>query len=67
MTNIRKQQAVTFKASIPPTETAIKIHGDGGARMMLDIAESDLAGFLPALVMRGRRLLVTLANDGDDA
>ena len=41
-------------------ETAIKIHGEGGARMQLDIAESDLAGFLPALVMRGHVLLVTL-------
>jgi hypothetical protein len=41
-------------------DTAIKIHGEGGARMMLDIAESDLGAFLPALVMRGRRLRVTL-------
>jgi hypothetical protein len=51
---------VTFVASIPPTETAIKIHGDGGARMILDVAESDLGGFLPALVMRGHVLKVTL-------
>jgi len=56
----KDRPAITFNASIPPLETAIKIHGEGGARMMLDIAESDLAGFLPALVMRGRRLLVTL-------
>jgi hypothetical protein len=53
---------VTFFASIPPMETAIKIHGDGGARMQLDIAESDLAGFLPALIMRGKRLSVTLVE-----
>ncbi len=52
--------AVSFPATIPPMETAIKIHGEGGARMMLDIAESDLGAFLPALVMRGRRLKVTL-------
>jgi hypothetical protein len=51
---------VSFPATIPPMETAIKIHGEGGARMMLDIAESDLGAFLPALVMRGRRLRVTL-------
>ena len=55
-----KLKPVTFRASIPPTETAIKIHGDGGARMILDIAESDLGGFLPALVMRGHVLQVTL-------
>jgi hypothetical protein len=40
-------------------ETAIKIHGEGGARIQLDVAEADLSGFLPALVMRGKRLLVT--------
>ena len=51
---------VSFRASIPPMETAIKIHGEGGARMQLDIAETDLAGFLPALVFRGRVLRVTL-------
>jgi len=55
-----KPQSVSFNASIPPMETAIKIHGEGGARMQLDIAESDLGGFLPALVMRGKRLRVTL-------
>ena len=56
------RQAVTFRASIPPMETAIKIHGEGGARLQLDIAESDLGGFLPALVMRGKVLLVTLEH-----
>jgi hypothetical protein len=55
-----KRAAVTFRASIPPMETAIKIHGEGGARLQLDIAESDLGGFLPALVMRGHVLSVTL-------
>ena len=56
---------VTFRASIPPMETAIKIHGEGGARLQLDIAESDLGGFLPALVMRGKVLLVTLADSAE--
>jgi len=31
--------------------------------MLLDIAESDLGEFLPAVVMRGRRLRVTLMED----
>jgi hypothetical protein len=57
-----KPAPVKFPATIPPSETAIKIHGEGGARMILDIAESDLGAFLPALVMRGRRLVVTLAE-----
>jgi len=54
---------VTFAATIPGIETAIKVHGDGGARMILDVAEDDLAGFLPALVFRGKRLSVTLEED----
>jgi hypothetical protein len=58
-------EGVTFRATIPPTETAIKIHGDGGARMILDIAESDLGAFLPALVMRGHGLDVTLRKRSD--
>lgn len=54
------EASVTFRATIPPIETAIKIHGEGGARMMLDIAETDLGSFLPACAMRGKKLLVTL-------
>jgi hypothetical protein len=55
---------VTFQASIPPTEQAIKIHGDGGARIVLDIAEANLAAFLPALPYRGQQILVTFRQDG---
>ena len=51
---------VTFTDTIPPRSTAIKIHGEGGARLILDIAESDLAGFLPAVPLRGHVLAVTL-------
>ena len=51
---------VTFRASIPPMDTAIKIHGEGGARVQIDIAEEDLKDFLPALPLRQKVLLVTL-------
>jgi len=50
---------VTFPATIPPMETAIKIHGEGGARIMLDVAEINLGAFLPAVAFRGKRILVT--------
>lgn len=56
-------RSVTFPASIPPTETAIKIHGEGGARLQLDIAESDMGAFLPVLPLRGKMLVVTLSED----
>ena len=59
-------KSVSFTASIPPIETAIKIHGDGGARLILDIAESDLGAFLPAFAMRGKRLKVILEYTGED-
>ena len=52
-----------FLFTFPPIQSAIKIHGEGGARLILDIAETDLAGFLPALVFRGRKLRVTLECD----
>lgn len=54
--------SVSFPASIPAIETAVKVHGEGGARLQLDIAESDLGAFLPALVMRGKRLTVRLTE-----
>ena len=55
-----KSKAVKFEATIPPIETAIKLHGDGGARMMLDISDGDLGEFLQTLKLRGKRLRVTL-------
>ena len=56
---------VQFRATIPPIETAIKFAGDGGARLQLDIADSDIPAFLPVLRLRGKRLVVSLA-EGDD-
>jgi hypothetical protein len=59
----QNDDGVTFRAVIPPMETAIKIHGDGGARMQLDIAEEDIKYFIVALPMRGKTLMVTLRED----
>lgn len=53
-------RVVEFRATIPLTETAIKVHGDGGARLMLDVAETDLGSFLPVLTLRGKVLIVRL-------
>ena len=60
MAKADKPEAVHFFATIPPMETAIKIHGEGGARLQLDIAEADMGAFLQSLVMRMKRLRVTL-------
>ena len=53
-------QSATFRASIPPTESAIKFHGQEGARLQLDVAESDLADFLLMLPFRNKVLRVTV-------
>lgn len=58
-----RRAPVTFRASIPTTETAIKIHGQEGARMTLDIAECDLCDFLMLLPMRNKVLKVTVEED----
>lgn len=60
MTKPTNSKSVTFRASIPTTETAIKIHGQEGARMTLDIAECDLCDFLMLLPMRNKVLSVTV-------
>ena len=62
MSKPEKAKSVTFLATIPPSETAIKIHGEGGARIMLDISESDIGAFLPAVAFRQRRLQVTFTE-----
>ncbi len=51
---------VSFIASIPPIETAIKIHGQEGARFILDIADTELGNFFPVTLLRGKVLRVTI-------
>ena len=56
---------VTFRATIPVKAAAIDIHGETGARLTLEVADSDLADFLPIVLLRGKRLTVTIAEDAD--
>ena len=60
--NSAPPRTVTFTGTIPPIETAIKVHGEGGARLMIDVAESDMGAFLPTLALRGKQLFVTLVE-----
>jgi hypothetical protein len=55
-----ESKTVQFRASIPPIESAIKIHGQEGARLILDVADIDLADFFPVTMLRGAVLTVTL-------
>lgn len=58
-------ERVQFLAIIPSTASAIKIHGDEGWRITLDIDGSQEADVLPLLVMRGRVLRVTIEVEED--
>lgn len=46
--------------------SGIRIGGDGGARLQLDIPESDLLDALPLLAWRDKVLLVTVAPEGNN-
>ncbi len=56
-------KVVRFRATIPIKAAAIDIHGETGARLTLEIADSDLADFLPIVLLRGKRLRVTVEED----
>lgn len=57
---------VQFIASIPPIETAIKIHGEEGARLILDVADKELGNFFPITLMRGKVLKITIEKYRSD-
>lgn len=56
---------IKFTASIPTAATAIRFHGEGGARLILDIPANQEADFLPILAMRETALEVTLQPKPD--
>ncbi len=52
---------ITFIASAPSTATFMRVHGDGGLRIMLDIAESEADGIIDDLSrLRGQTLSVAI-------
>jgi len=53
-------ESADFDAVIPSTATAIRIHGDEGMRLTLDVDETNLPDALRLLSWRGRLLRVTV-------
>jgi len=54
---------IEFTASLPPIQSAISISGMGdGARIKLDIPQSELASILKLQVMTGCLLKVTVES-----
>jgi hypothetical protein len=55
----------TFKASLPPIQSALKI-GDGAMRVQFDIPASELHEAMKLALMHGQVLLVTVAVVPDE-
>jgi hypothetical protein len=58
-------EAIEFLASFPPVMAAIKIDGQGGARIQLDVPEIEMGNFIKAMMWRGKRIKVTFELDED--
>ena len=56
---------LTFLASIAPLQSAITIASDGGARVKIDIPEDEMPAIVRLMLMRGKRLRITLEVDDD--
>lgn len=53
-------EPLVFLATIPPIQTAIKVAGDGGARVQIDIPESEAEAIKAILDLRGGELIITV-------
>ncbi len=58
-------EPLTFLASLPPTDGALKAHGDGGFRLLLDIPDSEAPAFVRLLLYRQMVLRVTVQAEGE--
>lgn len=54
------QDTIQFQAIVPSIQSAIRVAGDGGARLVLDISESEMGNFLPIMLMREELLIVRI-------
>jgi len=63
----KADDAITFNASFPAIQSAIKVTGDGGGmRIQLDIPESDLLNALHLLALRETVFTVTIVPNHND-
>ena len=60
-------EAASFLATFPPVLSAIRMAGDGGMRLMIDIPESDMAEAVKMLAWRQQVLRVTVEPDSGRA
>lgn len=55
-----KDESVTFRASIAPLQSACTIASDGGARIKIDVPETDIEQVYRLLAWRGQELKITV-------
>jgi hypothetical protein len=60
-------EPVTFLASFPNIQTAIRVAGDGGARILLDIPEDEMPAIVRLMLMRGQVIRVTVEPEKQEA
>lgn len=53
-------EPLTFLASFPNVQSAIRVAGDGGARITLDIPESEMPAIVRLVLLRGIVLRVSV-------
>ena len=57
------ENSATFRATLPPILSAIRMAGDGGMRVMFDIPETDLGEATKLLLWRGKVMQVTVGPE----
>jgi hypothetical protein len=55
-------EPIVFLASFPNIASAIRVAGDGGARILLDISEDEMPAIVRLMLMRGRVLKITVED-----
>ncbi len=56
----QKSDSVSFLCSIAPLQSAIQISSDGGARIKVDLPESEMDALVKLLAWRERTLRITV-------
>jgi len=58
--------SVSFLASFPPIQSAIKLDGRDGARIQLDIPENEMGNFIKIMMWKGEVFRVTIERIKQD-
>lgn len=60
------EREITFLASLPPIQSAIKVSGEGTTRLLLEVPKSELANVLAMAALDGVVFRVTIQVEQDE-